>query len=285
MRSFHMHLAFISLASLLSTLTPIINNWKMPALSSTNAPLVVTALQSNEYQICLVIGVSVSAPMFVEVLLKALSARLEFDLTSAVIISSLAIPDLITLTYIRAHLNLNAFNFIIKARTILLLWFVLILIKRSGGKRWPHLGMVSCFTLLSVGRVIAFYKAYYTNYINDTLAILGGMSDAGAFLIFILMSIRWYKFILRQRKVAVITTNQHMCNAYVTATLLAFSGMYLNVYSSPSTLDWYQWDTRKLCVFSMSFTLFYLTVMVFEGRILQREILETKVNMNHRLFL
>ena len=282
MRIFHTLLVFISLASLTSFLLPIVMKWNIAVLSPTP---IITALQSNEYQICLVIAVSVSVPMFLELLIKALSARLEFDLTSAVIISSLAIPDLIMLAYVREGLDLNAFNFIIKARSILLLWFVLVLIDRYGGKRWSHLGMVSCFSLLNIGRVIAFYKAYYTDGIKDTLAVFGVISDAGGFIILIVMSIRWYRFILSQRKIAVITTQQYMCTAYVTATLLTFGGMYINLYENSRTLDWYNWDTRKLVVFTFSYIAFYLTVMVFEGRILQREILETKVNMNHRLLV
>ena len=155
--SFHVYLVFMSLTSLLSILLPIIMNWKI-AVSSADLHPIVTALQSNEYQICLVIGVSVSAPTFLELLMKVLSARLDFDLTSAVIISSLAIPDLIILTYVRATSDLSAFNFIMKARNIILLWLVLVLIKRYGGNRWSHTGMVTCFTLLCIGRIIAFYK-------------------------------------------------------------------------------------------------------------------------------
>ena len=279
MHSFHLQLFFVSFVSFISILLPIVMDWNIAVLSSDEIQPIIRALQSNEYQVCLVIGVSVSAPMFLELLIKGMSARLEFDLTSTVIISSLAIPDLIVLTYVRVALDLNTFNFIIKSRNILLLWFVLVLVKKYGGKQWSHVRMVSCFILLSTGRVTAFYKAYYTNGIKNTLAVLGVTCDAGAFIILIIMSIRWYRFILRRRKIAVITTNQHMCNAYVTATLIAFSGIYLNLYSTSRSPEWYDWDARKLCVFSMSYTAFYLTVMVFEGRVLQREMLETKVNI------
>ena len=279
MLSFHTLLVLIALTSFISILLPIVMDWNIAVVSSDETPPIVGALQSNEYQVCLVIGVSVSAPMFIELLMRAISARLEFDITSAIIISSLAIPDLILLTYVRESLDLNAFNFIVKARSILFFWFVLVLVKRYGGQQWSYVEMVSCFTLLNVGRVIAFYKTYYTDGIKDTLALLGVISDAGAFIILIIMSIRWYRYILSQRKVVVITTHQYMCNAYVTATLISLSWIYVNLYSTPSSLDWYDWDARKLSVFSMSYTAFYLTVMVFEGRVLQREMLETKVKI------
>ena len=90
---------------------------------------------------------------------------------------------------------------------------------------------------MSEERVSAFDEAHTTNVILDTLAVLGAVSDAGALFMIIILSCRWSQFIFRERKIAVITTHQYMRNAYVTALLLAFSGLYVNLYSTSRALD------------------------------------------------
>ena len=90
---------------------------------------------------------------------------------------------------------------------------------------------------MSEERVSAFDEAHTTNVILDTLAVLGAVSDAGALFMIIILSCRWSQFIFRERKIAVITTHQYMCKAYITTLLLAFSGLYVNLYSTPLALD------------------------------------------------
>jgi len=87
--------------------------WKMIELENVNSPHVLTALQSNQYRMAFVLRMSVSAPnvMLVELILRTLSARLEYVLLNAVMLASLPIPDLIILCFVRVFLDLNILNY------------------------------------------------------------------------------------------------------------------------------------------------------------------------------
>jgi len=288
--SFNVTMAILGFGTIASFMIPILMKWKMIELEKGCSPPVLTALQSNQYQIALVVSMSVSAPMLVELILRILTAKLEFVLPNAVILASLAIPDLIILFFVRIFLDLNALNYMLRTRTLLCILMAFIFIMKYGGSQWSNKWLMSSFVLACVARITAFYRVYMSHGLHDSFALLGLISDALAFSIFVVMSLNWYRFIFRERKIATLTTHQYMCNVYVTATLMTCIGIYVTVYSSPSALDWYQWNSIQLALYSAFFTLFYVIVIVFEGRVLQREMLQTKVSINitnsfHRLCL
>ena len=275
---FQASLATLSIVTFLVLLVPTLLEWKMVNLEKGNSPPVLLALQSNEFQMSLVVSLSISVPMFFELLLRVLSnAKYDSVLPNIGILVTLAIPDFIILIYIRNSSNLYSLNYILKVRFILLTWLVLTFIKSYGGKMWSNIGLVCLFLFVCVGRIATFYKVYVGHGLYDTLNTLGIISDAVAFLVLLLLSFKWYRIVFRCGAVAAVTTQQYLCNIYLTAILLSFSGIYINIYSSPNTLDWYNWSSNELTIHILMYTLFYIIVIVFEKGVLQREMLKTKV--------
>ena len=275
--SFYFVMGFIAISTFATFVIPICLKWKMVILGSIDSPPVLAALQTYQYQTALVVSASVSAPMYIELLLRLLNSKLKFVLPNAVMLTSLAIPDLMILCFVRVFLDLNVLNCMLRARFVLFYWLALISIKKYGGDRWSHKWLVTAFALACIARITAFYKPYFTNSVNSTLSLLGAISDSISFVILIILSFRWYRYIFREFKFVSPTTDQYMCNVYVTATLITCIGMFTNTYTSPSTPDWYNWNASQLTTYSIFLTLFYVIVMVFEGRILQNEMLQTKV--------
>ena len=245
--------------------------WELIDFLNVNDPPVLAALQSKEYEITLVVSLSVSATMLFELLLRILNSN-------ATIILSLAIPDFLILSYVRRSSDLIFLNFMLRARILLFIWLVFVFIKKYGEDKWSKYSLLSSFGFLCIGRVLAYYREYFTNDLRDILALTGFISDSLTILIFIILSIMWYQFLLKNRKISIITTNQYMCNVSVTAALAMLTGFYIRLYSSPTTLEWYNWNSNELCFFSIMITIFYSVLMVFQGRAFQLEMLQTKVS-------
>jgi len=274
--SFHSYMAFLLISSLAVCIAPLLARWK--GMDFASSPPVLVALQSTEYQTTLVVSLSVCVPMFLELLFRViLKVKVEFILPNAIVLTSLAIPDLIILTYVRVFLDLNFLNYLLKARLLLFIWLAFTFIKKNGRNRWSYSGLLSSFTFLCVGRILTFYKGYFSNNIYKVLMISGSIADVSAFLIFIFMSVKWYKFILKDRKLRTMTNAQYLCNIHVTAVLITCCALYSNMFSNLNKIDWYNWNTHKLTVYSLTFTAFYVIVMLFEGRALIMEMLQTKV--------
>ena len=275
--TFNATMGIIATASFASFLIPILLNWKLAELAHIESPPVLTALRSFEYQTALVASVSVSAPMYLELLMRLMSAKLKFVLPNAVVLTLLALPDFLILCFVKLFLDLNTLNFLMRARFILFYWLAIVFIKKYGGNRWSNKWLLSTFVFGCIARMTAFYKAYFANSLHDNFALLGIVSDSLAFLIIVVLSLHWYRFIFRDMNYTTISNDEYMCTIYVTVTLIACIGLYASTYSSPTTLDWYNWNANQLSGYSIMYSSFYVIAMVFEGRMLQGEMLQTKV--------
>ena len=274
--SFHVIMAIILIGTFGTMFIPLLENWKF--ISLEDSPPIVVAVQSSEYQNSLIFSLSVSVPTFLELLLRIFAkAKMEYVLPNAIILASLTIPDLIILTYVRVFLDLNALNYLFKARLLLFMWVASIFIQKYGGKYWSSRDLIISFAFLSAGRITAFYNGYYSSNINDMLNILGTTSDVISFAIFIIISVKWYRFIFTETKFVTMTNYQYLCNIYVTAVAMSCSGIYINKFSSKTTIDWYDWGKKELIFYTLMFTAFHLFVMLFDGRALLIEMLQTKV--------
>jgi len=117
--SYNVVMSLLLICSLVVIIVPLSVDWKMVDLASS--PPVLFALQSDDYRTSLVVSLSISCPMFLELLLRIfLNAKVEFVLPNAIVLTALAIPDLIILTYVRTFLDLYALNYLLKARLLCL---------------------------------------------------------------------------------------------------------------------------------------------------------------------
>ena len=79
---FNVKLAILSMITIVVILLPEAMKWKMVALANEKSPPLLEALQSYEFQISLVVSLSLSAPMFFELLLRiCLHGKLDFVIT------------------------------------------------------------------------------------------------------------------------------------------------------------------------------------------------------------
>ena len=273
---FHVKIAFLSLVTIIVILLPEAMNWKMVALLDEKAPPLLEALKSYEFLMSLVVSLSVSAPMFIELLLRILlHGKLGYVLPNLLTLSTLALPDLIILFYCRNSSDLISLNLIIQVRFILFTWLSFAFIKKYGGNSWSCL--LALFTIICAGRIMGVYKAYVDNFLYDILNIFCIIFNAILFLSFPIMSFNWYYYLFRITRCMVISTNEYMCNIYVTAYLLTCFGICMILYTSPNTSDLMKWNANELTLHTLMYTVFYIIVIIFEGRILQREMLQSKV--------
>ena len=264
---------------MIALLIPVILKWKMIDIAdNNNAPPVLIALKSDEYKTSLIVSLSVSIPMIFEVLLRIfLSAKLEFVLPNVFIMMSLAIPDLIILTYIRDSSDLSALNCVLKARFVLLTWIAFSFVKIHWRQMRCHLILLSSFIFVCISSSLDAYKVYFNRSISDASIVVELIMTIVAFILFIIVSIKWYYCLIMERNSHPLSNNQYMCNIYVSAFLLTSSGLVFNLYASPKSLHWFNWNTDELTIHTLMYTVFYVIVIVFEGRAIQREMLQTKV--------
>ena len=275
---FHIKLVIISIVTFFLIILPEAMNWKMVALANEKSLPILDAMQSYEFQISLVVSLSVSAPMFFELLLwTLLYGKLDYVLPNFLTLISLAIPDLLILSYVRISADFISLNLIIQARFILFSWLAFTFIKKYGGNNWSSRGLLALFILICAGRVLGVYKGYVTNEVYDVLDDLGILSDCTVCLFFPLMSFQWYYYLFKKTRIVAISTDHYMCNIYVTAYFLTCFGVCMILYTSPNTLDLIKWNANELISHTLMFTVFYIIVIVFEGRVLQREMLQAKV--------
>ena len=269
-------MAMFALATLLATMIPIILDRKMINLTNDKVPVLI-ALQSEEFKLSLVVSLSVSAPVFFELLLRIVSsAKLEYVLPNVAILMTLAVPDLFILTYIRYTLDLSWWNYVLKARFIVLAWVAFSFIKIHGGNKCSPSGLLFSFVLICAGRALDFYKDYVLKHVCEALSLAQIISDVSAFIVVIIISLKWYHYIIIKLK-STISINEYMCNVYITAFLLTAAGLFVNLYTYPNAIDSFYWNSNQLTTHTLLFTVFYIVVIIFEGRALQREMLQNKV--------
>ena len=110
-------------------------------------------MQSEEFKLSLVVSLSVSAPVFFELLLR---------ITNVAMLMTVAIPDLFILTYIRYSLDLS--NYILKARFIVLARVAFSFIKIHGENKCSPSGLLFFFVLICAGKALDSYKDLHELY-------------------------------------------------------------------------------------------------------------------------
>ena len=276
---FNIKLAIFSVVTFLAITLPEMMKWKMVDLADGKSPLLLESLKSYEFQISLVVSLSMSAPMFFELLLRMLLyGKLDYVLPNILTLTTLALPDMIILCYVRTAIDLISLNLILQSRFILFSWLAFSFIKKYGGKFWSSSRMIALFILICLGRIFGVYKGYVDYRSYQILNIFGMITDSIACLFFPLLCLKWYYYLYKKTKtVATITNNQYMCNVYVTAYFQTCSGISMIIYTSPNTLDLMKWNENELTLHTLMYTVFYIIVIVFEGRVLQHEMLQAKV--------
>ena len=283
-----MSLISICVISLLLVALPLIGDRKFYKLEGP--PQIYYSMQTKEFKYALIVSLSISIPLLVELGIRIILMQKSWKIFLATIAPNtltlllLTIPDLITLFYLTESLNIYIFGFIFVGRIILLICVMLIFVYSSGGKIWSSRGILFVSLTACAARVIGFYRDfvigqtqyYMMEYFSLALNIL-------ALVTYLFMLCKWFHYIYYETKTHPLTTNQYLCNIYTIAALICWVGLTVNQFLFKNATYWLQWDVNALTTHTLIFTVFYIFIIVFEGRVMQREMLQTKVYSFHNL--
>ena len=272
----------ITSCSLLACSIPLALGWNIPLLDNRDNILpIVRALQSNEYYTSLVAILCISIPVVIDIVVRTLlhpnieSAK-QVLFSGAFITTILTIVDLITLLYVTPEVDVNALLFLIKVKVILTASTAIILISEFGGSKWSSFYLLLCFSLICLGRITSFYRIYF-NKGNSYMNTISIICDIFGMSLFLILSLNWFLHIYNETKLKPLTKSQYLCNLYVLAITSCAIGWILSVYSYNSNSNWCYTDATHLVIYSMSYGVYYILILMFEGRALQRDVISTKV--------
>ena len=281
-------LIFICAISLFLIALPLISDWKFSMLESP--PQIYYSLQSKEVHYALIVSLSLAIPLLVELWIRIILIQKSWKLFLLAVAPNtltfflLTIPDLIILFYLTESLDLYLFGLVVMARAILLICVLLIFIYSSGGKIWSSRGILFVSLTASAARVIAFYRDYVIDqtqyYVMEYFSLVLNIL---ALITFLFMLCKWFRYIYHETKTHPLATNQYLCNIYTIAGLICWVGLTVNQFAFKNGSHWLQWDVNALTTHTLIFTVFYILIIVFEGRVMQREMLQTKVCFFHFL--
>ena len=110
--------------------------------------------------------------------------------------------------------------------------------------------------------------------------------DALAFIIFISLAYKWLAFVYKESKqLKTQSADRYLCSVYVVATLVWLTGILVTFYMNPNSVEWSTSDSTKLTIHTLMYTVYYVLILVFEGKVLTREILMAKVRYRQLYFL
>ena len=255
---------------------------------NNDKPHIYYSLQSTEFKYSLIVSLSLSIPLLIELFVwvllmrKSIQIFLQTIAPNTITILLLAVPDLIFLFFVHKSGDIYLFSVVMYARLLLMLCAVFIFISSTGGKIWSHRIILFMSALSSVARVLSFYRIYfpgnYRYYVTELLPIILNLITL---ITFLYMACRWFHFIYYETKTKPLTTDQYMCSVYTLACAICWLGIKINLVANRNSIDWVYWDVSALTTHTLLFTVFYIFIFVFEGRAMQREMLLTKVSSMH----
>ena len=279
-------LGFVSILTLFCYCVPVMLQWKLSKGADNETYPIRSAMNSSEFELSLVVSLSMSVPMIFELIVRILlNSRIKLSnrmiASNISILLSLIVPDTLILFYAIPHEDLNFVGFIIKARIICISWAALSLILQHCGSRWSSKWSCIFHVLVCISSLPDVYNVYI-NFENLLLlqilfTVIQSLAVIISFLIMVKLSYNWYRYILSQSTMKEISTDQYLCTVYISAFIICGLGLYGNYFSHMSEVQWYNFDKTNLVVHTLMFTVFYIIIVVFENRGLQREIVMTQV--------
>ena len=196
------------------------------------------------------------------------------------------------LLYLTESVNISVFGFLMIGRLLLLQCVMLSFMRASGGPVWRSSALILTSATSCTARILAFYRqsihdVFVRQYLIDlvilvlNIVLTALLLNIITLICFIYLSIRWFYHIYQETKTELLTTNQYLCNTYTAAGLICIVCLTVNQQANKSAIDWLQWDANALTIHILMFTVFYIFIIVFEGRAMQREMIQTKVRLTY----
>ena len=282
-------LSCLSLVTLSVCLIPVALNWHLDVEQNDDQSLPLAASsQSEEFHTSIVASLSISIPLLIELITRPMMIPKSslFDkviFSNFVILCSLAIPDLLTLFYAMPYHDLHILNFILRARMVVVVWssFTVILIY-GGGFIWGQGSSMLCQAFVCGSRVIGNFRPHYVGLTHKALLYSGFTFDALAFIIFISLAYKWLAFVYKESKqLKTQSADRYLCSVNVVGLLVCWAGAIITFYMNPNSVEWSTSDSTKLTSHTLMYTVYYVLILVFEGKVLTREMLLAKVSLYH----
>ena len=268
----------ICVLSLIVTVIPIACRWELVVLM----PPIATSIRSFEFIISLVASLSLSVPILIELIVRFMSTSYvsSVKLTivpNASLLFALMMPDLLMLFYASPYNSLEAMLYLVNARLMLLEAAAFSYLFSKGSIIWSTRGILLTVVPYFLARIFGVYIYYFDGRKKIIFTIISFFFESFSAIAFFLLTIRWFYYLLNKRKANIkMSLNDSLCNNYVIALLLCSAGIAGN-YFGHNAVTWNQWDTTNLTIHTSVYTVFYIFIIVFEGRLAHSDMIQTKV--------
>ena len=248
------------------------------------------SLRSTEFKYALIISLSVSIPLIFELFIRVVLMKKSLQLflltiaPSTITLLLLSIPDLVYLFYVNESGDMYVFVMVMYSRLIIMLCTIAVFLSSAGGKVWSSRGLIFVALSTCTNRILSFYRFYISGNAQFFVAEIFPIAlNILTIIVFLYMSYKWFHHVYQETKTKPLTTDQYMCSVYVFSTLVCWVGLTINQFIFKNGTDWLQWDANALTTHISFFTVFYVLIIVFEGRVMQREMVQTKASSFHCL--
>ena len=235
------------------------------------------AIKSAEFKYSLIVSLSMSLPMAFELLLRIVIDQNYKSTSSALghnlaVLLSLVIPDATALFYVIPNQDAEIMSLVLKARFLLISWSFLSFMNRRIFKGWsPRLSAIM-YIVACISSLPPFHKVYCPPSISFPLTILIGylLPLFGVYVI-VLLIYRWVKFVFKETRNKELSTELYLDNIYVCAYVITLAMLLILRLSFPNDAEWYQYDATFLTAMTLTSTVFYTIIVVFERRVIHRD--------------
>ena len=271
-----------SVLSLIIISIPMANSWELVVIDGRELPPIATSIRSFEFIISLVASLSLSVPILIELIVRFIStsnvSAVKLTIVpNASLLFALMIPDLLMLFYASPYNNYEATYYLVNARYILLEAAVFSYLYSKGSIIWTKQKTLLITMPYFLARIFGVYIDYFDGRKRTIFMIIAILSEIFSSMVFLLLTICWFLHIQNKLKSNIkMTLNDSLCNNYVIALLLCSAGLAGN-YFAHNAVRWSQWDTTNLTIHTSVYTVFYIFIIVFEGRLAHSDMIQTKV--------
>ena len=277
-------LTIISLFTVVACVFPIVfPKYFIPIIAPDDSPIDI-ALQSKENLISLVASTSITGPLFFDLFIRVATLYDEGGLSksllpNAILLISLVGPNMYLLIHIIPNLDYASYNVVVNIRFVLAVWTTLSSMNHMEVSLWSHGMAAGLYFSVCLAFTINLYQIYihddFTDIVCDALFQIAAVSSC---LLLLRLSWGWYAYVYRSVRASKrMSTQQHLGTVHLTALILLLLSSLAIIAATVEQRSWYDLTSTVMTLQNIKYTLFYVTLIVFENRAVQIDLTMTKV--------
>eukprot|EP01041_Mallomonas_annulata_P010816 gene10816-22565_t len=247
-------------------------------IENVKIPLQV-AIASLHHQFSMVASLAAFSPIVLELLVDSYTSTKSgrslpyvfsiWSLTLSVIIpNSLVLFDLDAFAHSR---NCQYIPWIFNFRAIITATALFSVVSEYGAPIWSNFNTTAILLSYIVSTVIGCFRAFHTT----SVVSLSTIQDIGyyiATLLLLWMSIRWVRFLLRHKKLSMVSFQEFSCSLHLIGVYVAFLGFWV-IFALFASAEWAESSVEYVTSFNYVLSTIGLLVVAFDGRITRGEII------------